>query len=357
MNLKTLDCFLTQLSPNEQKYKSGYVHNWDSLDKVMLNGREVGIIRLVSTSRSGSDSDYPDYFADSMSQDGSSLPSAQPHITIKRNSRFNPVPEHIHSYIEINYVYSGTCPQVIDGTPVTLEKNQVLLIDTNCPHSIPALGENDIMISLVVQKEYLRGHIFSQFSKDSILSHFFINAINEQTNHDHYLLFHSENDRRIPLFFRELFCECYDPSINSSDIIMHLFYAIMAELINVYENDLTKETPFAEQTPIIPMIRYIEKNFRTCTQESVAEFFHISANYVSTLLKKNTGMTYIQLIQTKKLKYAADLLLNTNLPVTETANLAGYENVSFFYKKFQARFGCSPKEYREKAYSSPRFIQ
>lgn len=354
MNLNTLHHFLTQLSPNEEKYKAGDLfHQWNNLEKVTLNGRQVGIIRSNPLSGNNSGYNYSDYTVPC----GSGISRSPSCITVKRNSRFNPVPEHIHSYIEINYVYSGTCPQIIDGTPITLEKNQVLLIDTNCPHSIPALGENDIMISLLVQKEYLRNHIFSQFSKDSILSHFFINAINEQTNHDHYLLFHSENDRRIPLFFRELFCECYDPSINSSDIIMHLFYTILAELINVYENDMTKEKTFTEQTPIVPMIRYIEHNFRTCSQESVAEFFHISPNYVSTLLKKYTGMTYIQLIQTKKLKFASDLLVNTDLPVTEIANKSGYENISFFYKKFQSRFGCSPKEYREKAYSSPRFIQ
>ena len=97
------------------------------------------------------------------------------------------------------------------------------------------------MISIMIAKEFLKDHLFSEFSKDSILSNFFINAINEQTDHLHHLLFHSENNRRIQLFFQEFFCECFDPSINSRDILYHLFYVIMAELINVYENDLTTE--------------------------------------------------------------------------------------------------------------------
>lgn len=81
----------------------------------------------------------------------------------------------------------------------------------------------------------------------TVYSPLFINAINEKTDHDHYLLFHSENDRRIPMFFNELFCECFDPSINSTDIIMHLFYTIMAELINVYEDDLTRGLLLTQQ--------------------------------------------------------------------------------------------------------------
>ena len=67
---------------------------------------------------------------------------------------------------------------------------------------------------------------------------------------------------------------------------MHLFYTIMAELINVYEDDLTKEDSYSHNSVVIPMLRYIERNFRTCTQESVADFFHISPNYVTRLLKK-----------------------------------------------------------------------
>ena len=158
--------------------------------------------------------------------------------------------------------------------------------------------------------------------------------------------FHSENDRRIPMFFNELFCECFDPSINSTDIIMHLFYTIMAELINVYEDDLTKGGSYSHNSIVIPMLRYMERNFRTCTQESVADFFHISPNYVTRLLKKYTGMTYIQLIQAQKLQTAANLLKQTTLPVTEIAQRAGYENVTFFYKKFQEKYHCQPGEYR-----------
>ena len=168
------------------------------------------------------------------------------------------------------------------------------------------------MISIIPKTDFLREHMFNQFSNDSILSRFFINAINEKTDHDHYLLFHSENDRRIPMFFNELFCECFDPSINSTDIIMHLFYTIMAELINVYEDDLTKGGSYSH----------------------------------NSLLKKYTGMTYIQLIQAQKLQTAANLLKQTTLPVTEIAQRAGYENVTFFYKKFQEKYHCQPGEYR-----------
>lgn len=342
MNINTLHTILTQLSDSELKYKNGYIfEGWQHLPTEIIHDRKVFRLSFDNTSGNTFDNE-----TDLGIQQASSFHN---NLAVKKTSRFNPVPEHVHSHLEMNYVYSGTCPQTINGQEIILKPNQVLLIDVDCPHSVGALGEDDIMISVIIRREFLRDHLFSQFSKDSILSRFFVNAINEKTNHDHFILFHSENDRRIPLFFQELFSECYDPSINSNDILMHLFYLIMAELINVYENDLVKESEFSDKTPVASIIRYIEKNYQTCSLEGVADFFHISPNYVSILLKKHLNMTYIQMIQEQKLNAAAHLLKNTNRPVTEIANEVGYENVSFFYKKFEKKYHSSPREYRNSA--------
>lgn len=335
LNLTALNHFLTALSESEQHYKTGKTYEqWNDLEKTSVHEREVYI--MTPSVHSPPLNNLPWNFEQNS------------FFSVKRNSRFNPVPEHIHSFVELNYVYSGACPQHIDQKPVLLKKNQVLLIDSGCPHSIDALGEDDVMISILISKLFLKNNLFSQFSKDSALSRFLIHAINEKTDHDHYLLFHSENNRRIPMFFREFFCEFFDPSVNSSDILNHLFYLIMAELVNVYENDFVKEESFAAAGQVAPVIRYIERNFRTCTLESVAQIFHLTPNYITTLLKKYTGYGYIQLIQNLKLDYAAKLLDGTRLSVTEAANEAGYENISFFYKKFYAHFGCSPKDYRKR---------
>ena len=342
MNIHSLDHYLRELSDSEKLYLSGYRYtSWDELPSTQIDGRKVYI---VSSPHSAVSDTLPHPHKGDPAVLSASL---TPDMELKKNSRFSPVPEHIHSHVEINYVYSGQCPQTIDRKRVILQKNQVLLIDTACPHSIDKLGMDDIMISLIVQKEFLRNTLFSYFSKDSIVSRFFINALNEQTDHDHFLHFHSENNRRIPFFFQELFCECYDPSINSDTILLHLFYLIMAELLNVYEKDMVRSQELFSTSPIVPLLHYIENNYLTCTQKSVADFFHISQTYVSILLKKYIGMSYIQLIQEQKLMYAAELLRSTQLSVVDIVNEAGYENISFFYKKFRQKYGCSPKDFRK----------
>nr|WP_314466489.1 AraC family transcriptional regulator [uncultured Clostridium sp.] len=336
MDLNSLDLTLRSLSSSEEKYKSGYIPDfWDHMPKIRIGGENINCI-------------YFEEKNNRLEKQGvlSGWQSTSLDISIKKNSRFIPVPVHVHDYVEINYVYSGICPQTIKNTDITLKKGQVLIIEPNVPHSIKETGEDDIMISFMVSKKYLRENLLDHFSTDSILSHFFINVMNEKSHENKYLLFQSENSRRTQLFTQELLCECFDPSVNSTDFIKNLFSLIIAELINVYKNQLVQEESESDTPSILSIIRFIEINFKSCSLNSVAAFFHLSPNYLTFLIKKHTGMTYKQLVQSQKLKYAAKFLRNTNMSVTEIANEAGYENISFFYQIFQEHYGCSPKEYR-----------
>lgn len=325
MNLQSLDKHLRSMSSSEKNYLSGETgHAFDKLPTVNCNGTQVKLLGFSNTSYMISNN----------------------FLFIKKQSRFQSCPTHLHDWLEINYMYSGQCPQIINGTSYILEEGQVALIDSDIPHSTSALGENDIMISLVISKEYLNSNFFNRLSKDSILSRFFINAININTRHDNFILFHSDSSRKLPIFFNELICEFYDPSINSPDMVSSLFTLVLCELINIYENDIGKKDVSIHKNSVIPILRYIEGNYQTCTLESTASFFNINPNYLTTLLKQTTGNSYKELVQHQRLIKACQLLRNTDLTVTEVANQVGYENMNFFYKKFKDKYNSSPKEYR-----------
>ena len=72
----------------------------------------------------------------------------------------------------------------------------------------------------------------------------------------------------------------------------------------------------------------------------------MNPNYLSGYIRRHTGQTFKSILQENRLLFAQNLLRNTNLPVTEICARAGYANVSFFYKIFAKRFGCTPAQYR-----------
>ena len=114
----------------------------------------------------------------------------------------------------------------------------------------------------------------------------------------------------------------------------------------MYEEDYLRRDEDRGSVSVIPIIRYIEKHYRSCTQESVAERFAISPNYVTTLLKRHTGMTYIQAVQAQRLGHATSLLRHSDRTVDDIAREVGYENTTFFYRKFREAYGLAPAEYR-----------
>ena len=68
--------------------------------------------------------------------------------------------------------------------------------------------------------------------------------------------------------------------------------------------------------------------------------------HLSRSLKKHYGFSITEYINDLRVNYAANLLLNTNAPVLEIGVACGFQSISNFYKVFQAKYGISPKEFR-----------
>lgn len=89
--------------------------------------------------------------------------------------------------------------------------------------------------------------------------------------------------------------------------------------------------------------RYAAEGLRL---EDVSNQFHISPNYLSTLIRKETGITYQQHILLAKMAVAKQLLDDTRMRVEDIAYSIGYENYISFYNIFKRLEGMTPSEYR-----------
>ena len=65
-------------------------------------------------------------------------------------------------------------------------------------------------------------------------------------------------------------------------------------------------------------------------------------------LKATTGQSTNEFIQNLRLKYAARLLHETSLTVSEISFEIGFSDSSYFSRAFRKCFGESPRQWREK---------
>ena len=96
-------------------------------------------------------------------------------------------------------------------------------------------------------------------------------------------------------------------------------------------------------------IRYITEHLNeNMSISEIADAVYLNPQYFMRLFKKETGKSVLEFITESRLNNAKNLLIKTNLPITEVALNVGYDNFSYFSKMFKRNTGVSPSEYRKK---------
>ncbi len=93
---------------------------------------------------------------------------------------------------------------------------------------------------------------------------------------------------------------------------------------------------------------YIKENYiNEVPLDDVAQHVGHSKNYICKTFKENTGMTINLFLNKVRIEQAAQLLINTNLDVSEISSNVGYNNVYHFIKTFKKIVGTPPGNFRK----------
>jgi AraC family transcriptional regulator, transcriptional activator of pobA len=83
------------------------------------------------------------------------------------------------------------------------------------------------------------------------------------------------------------------------------------------------------------------------TVQYLADSLHVSAGYLSDLLRSLTGQNAQQHIHNKLIEKAKEKISTTNLTISEIAYALGFEHVSSFNKLFKSKTKLSPLAFRQ----------
>lgn len=100
--------------------------------------------------------------------------------------------------------------------------------------------------------------------------------------------------------------------------------------------------------------KYMEHHYnRELTVQTVAEGCHVSASHLHRLFQKRLGVTPGDFLSNIRISAARDLLVNTDLPVSDIAWSCGFHSLSYFSDCFRKKVGVSPREFRKNAAYKP----
>lgn len=83
-----------------------------------------------------------------------------------------------------------------------------------------------------------------------------------------------------------------------------------------------------------------------------AQVLNVNASYLSTLFKKEMGMTLTEYVNRSRISYAVTLLNSTSMQIQMIAQYCGIPDVNYFTKTFKKYIDKTPQEYRRHISSS-----
>jgi AraC-like DNA-binding protein len=105
------------------------------------------------------------------------------------------------------------------------------------------------------------------------------------------------------------------------------------------------------------VVRKIKESFAdpACSPQRVALRLGLSARYVQDLLQE-TGVTFTERVRELRLQQARALLASAQgdgLRIAEIASRCGFNDISYFNRRFRARFGAAPTQFRGRRDDTP----
>lgn len=103
---------------------------------------------------------------------------------------------------------------------------------------------------------------------------------------------------------------------------------------------------------ISDIIDYIEKFYMDeISLLTVSEHVHMNHIYISRLIRKETGETFLDILTKTRMKKACELLVKNEYKSYEISYRVGIKDAGYFSQVFKKYYGATPSEYREKMLS------
>ncbi|MEH7276255.1 helix-turn-helix transcriptional regulator [Neobacillus vireti] len=124
---------------------------------------------------------------------------------------------------------------------------------------------------------------------------------------------------------------------------------IHSNMITEYSDPTIRKSKSDNVSIVEKAENYIEMNFsEDISMEEMAGKLHVHPSHLMRAFKKEKGMTISHYRNLRRIKEAKQLILFSNLSMTDIAIMVGFSNPQYFSKLFKEEEGITPVEYKKK---------
>lgn len=246
---------------------------------------------------------------------------------------FNP---HYHEFYEFFIILEGNANHLINGNKTKLTKGSLVFIRPNDTHDYVAINSNPFVFLNISFSANTAAQIF-EFLGDGFPSEQLINSPMPPEVHLNDYDLKRFNNR-----FESI--KAIDPQNTS---------AFKTAMRTFLFNTFTRYFAWGEQVPEdmpIWLEQMCEKIKRDGNFALGSDYFFSlsdkSREHISRSIKKYTGMTVSEYINSLRLNYIANMLRNSNYSIAQIIFDSGFNNISWASEQFKAKYGVTMREYR-----------
>ncbi len=266
-------------------------------------------------------------------------------ISIRTHTRFIHFPEHTHDFVECVYMCSGKTVHLVNGTEIKLGAGELLFLGQHARQEILPASEGDLAVNFIILPQFFEKTLEMLGTEETPIKQFLLNSLLGKENKS-YLHFKVADVVPIQNLVENLLWSLLGKASNKRNINQTTMGLLFMQLLN-HTDRLTHRSK--EEAAILQIFKYIEENYKNGSLTDAARLLHYDFYWLSHEIKNQTGKTYTELLQEKRLSQAAYMLKSTRIGVEEIARSVGYENKSYFHRIFSKQYGTSPKKYRDQS--------
>lgn len=258
-------------------------------------------------------------------------------------------PFHRQDFFFFNYAYKNEYATQSDenGTLVSVQEGECYIGQPYNGYALRAVKPDDVTIFGVLIKRdvFLRDYL-QTLAADADMFRFFLEPQKDKFA-EGFIHLSLRKVSAIRTLLEMMVVEYANKKEDTQAILKPMILTMFMMLARQYRKEKRALKP-APASLSAEILQYMYDRTDVTSLTTIAKHFSYHPNYVSSLIHKETGRTFSQILLEMRMERAKILLKNTQLSVEEIAYMLGYSNQSNFYKAFRSVYGRSPREFIRK---------
>ena len=261
---------------------------------------------------------------------------ADRNIEMEKLFRYVHIPAHRHDFVELVFVFSGTCTHTVEGQSFQQGAGSFTIVNSFTSHELIAAPECLCLTTKVRMDTFREFHIPNlpllavpvcfDCGDDAFMRDMLLTIYEQQTKEACY------HDEIVSLLLQSVLIYCMQ---NFRDTVKFLYAGTRLE------------------GRMLEIMNYMFENYQNITLRGLAHHFGYSEPYLCKLFREEVGSTFTQILRDFKLKQAKKLLQTTDKKLNEICDTIGYSDTTQFIRDFKQQYGNTPAKYRKVFQENP----